>query len=89
MTDSLLPTARLVADADRYIRTPNRIALLDTRNKLRGRVAELERRLEDGDRWLDEMPRNRKWYDAEEFWLELLHQYEAAHDALARADAAL
>jgi hypothetical protein len=87
MTDSLLPTARLVADADRYIRTPNRIALLDTRNKLRGRVALLEGRLTTADEKFPHAPLDRMPHT--DLYLQLEAEYRSAFDALTRADAAL
>lgn len=97
MTDSLLPTRRLVEDADRFIRANDRHNLLDTRNKLRSRVALLEGRLTraddqfsyvtDGVPWDQEFDRMPAQHAP--VYLSLLTEYEQAFDALARADAAL
>ena len=67
--------------------TSDRVALLSTRNELKDRVKGLEGRLTKADTQfphteLDAMPHT-------DLYLDLLHQYEQAFDAMTRADANL
>ena len=95
MTDSLYPTEKIIRETDIAINALGyagtnavlRIHLLGWRNKLKGRVAHLEGRLTTADEKfphteLDGMPHT-------DLYLDLMHQYVSAYDALHRADAAL
>ena len=94
MTDSLLTTDRLIADAERAARQVRsgmgpayRTALLDARNKLRSRTLELEGRLATADRMYPhdgEIPAR-----YEEAYLEIEREYRSAHNAAQEAAQAL
>lgn len=95
MTDSLYSTEKIVHETDIAIRAvgysgPNahtQMHLLQWRNIARTRAEQLERRLTNADAQyphgpLDGMPHT-------DFYLDLLHEYEQAHDAMTRAHTAL
>ena len=90
MTDSLLTTDRLIADAERAIRNVRaglgpayRMDLLDIRNKLRSRAEDLEERLAKGDAQYphDKEPMPPRW-EAE--WLRIEAEYRKSYDAQQR-----
>lgn len=94
MSESYLPTDRLVTDLDRAIRNMPlnngyRQEVLGLRNKLRTRTEELEGRLARGDVWFRDNADDPSLPRHENTWIELLGEYEAAHDAATHAQEAL
>lgn len=92
--ESLLPTDRLIDDADRAIRNLSlgngyRQELLGIRNQLRTRTEELMTRLENGDQWFLDNPNDRSFTRQVDHWIALLKEYEASYDATQRAEAAM
>lgn len=93
MTDSLMPTATLIADCDRTISNlrfgGQRAELLGIRNQLRHRTTLLEGRLEKGEQWFRDHANDPSAPRQEKHWLQLEKEYRNAFDATQRATAAL
>ena len=95
--DTFRTANQLGEDTERAIRSNNRLYLMECRDKLKGLVSYLEGRLTTADEQFSYVTDGVPW--EQEFdhmpnqhvplYLDLLHQYEQAHDAMTRAHTAL
>lgn len=93
-TESLLPTDRLIEDAERAARNlplgiGYRVELQGCKQKLRTRTEELAVRLAKGEDWfaVNDADPNKPRFENE--WLKVLHEYERCFDALTKANSHL